>query len=168
LILLGTAQFLLVSFVAPAYPLWTAHSTPTIDLLSTPTVTLEAQEAGVGADAPPVVAPTAAPTATEGCIPGQLEWTFPESGGEISGTVELRGTVNVVNLGFYKYEYSQPGSDVWLTIAAGNEARVDQPLGGVWNTSQVTPGDYLLRLVIADNENRLMAPCVIPIRIITE
>lgn len=164
LILLGSAQFLLVSFVAPVYPMWVAPSTATIDLVSTPTVTLDPQAAA----APLAEVPTAAPTVTEGCIPGQLEWTFPESGGEISGTVELRGTVSLPNLGFYKYEYGQPGSDVWLTIAAGNEARVDEPLGGAWNTSQITPGDYLLRLMIADNENRLMAPCVIPVRVVTE
>lgn len=164
LMLLGTAQFLLVSFIAPVYPMWSAPSTPTIDLVSTATITLEAQPAPAVGEA----VPTAAPTATEGCIPGQLEWTFPVSGGEISGTVELRGTVSVLNLGFYKYEYGQPGSDVWLTIAAGNEERIDEPLGGAWNTDQVIPGDYLLRLVIADNENRLMAPCVIPVRIVTE
>ena len=164
LIMLGAAQFLLVSFVAPIYPMWSALSTPTIDLVSTLTVTLDP----LAAAAPLAEAPTAAPTVTEGCIPGQLEWTFPESGGEISGTVELRGTVSVLNLGFYKYEYGQPGSDVWLTIAAGNEVRVDEPLGGAWNTGQITPGDYLLRLIIADSENRLMAPCVIPVRVVPE
>jgi hypothetical protein len=170
LMLLGIGQFLLVSFIAPVYPMWSAPATPTIDLISTATVTLEPQAAEAGAGNDVLLAPdiTTTPSAAEGCIAGELEWTFPISGDEISGTVELRGTVSVLNLGFYKYEYGQPGSDVWLTIAAGNEERVDEPLGGAWNTSQITPGDYLLRLVIADNENRLMAPCVIPVRIVTE
>ncbi len=127
--------------------------------------------AGSNGASSPGASGTAAATAAasmqsqEGCIPGQIEWTFPKPGGEISATVELKGTVNVPNLGFYKYEYAEPGKDVWNTIAAGNQAKIDGQIG-FWNTSQLLPGDYQLRLVVADNQNKLFPACVIPVRVV--
>ncbi len=115
--------------------------------------------------APKAGTPTVALTPlAEGCIAGQIEWSYPKSGDEITATVELKGTVNVPNLGFYKYEYAQPGEDVWTTIAAGNQPKVNGQIG-FWNTSQLEPGDYLLRLVVADNQNKLFPACQIPVRI---
>ena len=78
----------------------------------------------------------------------------------------LKGIVNVLNLGFYKYEFSQVGSNKWNTIAAGSKAVVlpDNIIGN-WNTSQWPSGDYLLRLVVSDNTNKLMPACVVPVRI---
>jgi hypothetical protein len=80
-------------------------------------------------------------------------------------TVELLGTVNIPNLGFYKYEFSEPGSDVWSTIAADNVAKVNGTIG-YWNTGQLTPGDYLLRLVVVDNQNNPFPACVIAVRVV--
>ncbi len=122
---------------------------------------------GAEASATGTLTTTATLPAQEGCIPGQIEWTFPKSGGEISATVELKGTVNVPNLGFYKYEYAEPGKDVWNTIAAGNQAKIDGQIG-FCNTSQLTPGDYQLRLVVADNQNKMFPACVIPVRVVGE
>ena len=104
----------------------------------------------------------------EGCIPGELDWTFPKNGVQISGLVNLKGTIQVPNLGFYKYEYSSVGSNNWITIAAGNTNITDSALGGggAWNTSQLVPGDYRLRLVAADNQNQALPACVINIRIV--
>lgn len=162
LMILALAEFSMVTFVAPAFPNATLLLTPTMDLLASPTTTLNPLQI---ASAAPAGIPTSI-NGGEGCIPGQLDWSYPANGDEISGLVELKGTVNVVNLGFFKYEFSQPGSDAWITIAAGNQAKIDEPLGGVWNTSQLVPGDYLLRLVVSDNQNILMTPCTISVRII--
>lgn len=165
LILMVFAEFVIVSFVAPSYPQTSALPTPTLDLLATPTVTLPALVSGESA-------PQALPTPTapllvdeEGCIAGQIEWLDPTPGKEVSETVELQGTVNVPNLGFYKYEFSQPESDVWSTIAADNVAKVNGTIG-FWNTSQLTQGDYLLRLVVVDNENNPFPACVISVRVV--
>lgn len=170
-ILLGLTEFFVVSFIAPAYPQSGFLPTPTIDLLSTATVTIEPGSAFLAypEDATPVASqdsPGAVPETNSGCIPGELEWTYPLPGEEINGTIELRGTVNLVNMGFYKYEFSQVGSDKWETIAAGNQLKKDEPLGGAWNTEQRVPGDYTLRLVVADNLNQLLPACEINIRII--
>jgi hypothetical protein len=86
-------------------------------------------------------------------------------GDKISGTVTLQGTVNVTDLGYYKYEYATAGSDTWTTIAAGNTKIVDQPLGGTWDTSELTPGDYQLRLVVTDHQNNQLPECTIQITI---
>ena len=137
-------------------------ATPTIDRLATPDKTQSVT-------ATPVMTPTGLlPTlavVAEGCIPGQIEWTFPTNNGQINGTVTLKGTINVADLGFYKYEYSSAGSDTWITIAAGNSRKTDEALGGQWNTAQLAQGDYRLRLVVADNQNQTLPACTINIRI---
>lgn len=152
------AEFFVVSFVAPAYPMTTMLPTPTIDLMATPTATLPP------GTAPELVVPTVSADISAGCIPDVLEWTSPLAGEQISGTIELKGTVNVLNLGFYKYEFAALGQDNWQIIAAGNVKKVNELLG-VWNTGERTPGDYLLRLVVTDNENNALAPCIIPVQV---
>ena len=189
LVILIFMEFFTVSFVAPGYPKVYAAATPTMDLLATPTVTLpvaaqaitvenQSGNASVGngllslTSQPPNSQGTAAATVagtgqagSTGCTAGQIEWSFPKPGQEISATVELKGTVNVPNLGFYKYEFSKLGDDTWTTIAAGNQPKVDGQIG-FWNTGVLDQGDYRLRLVVADNQNNLFTACVITVRVI--
>lgn len=166
LVLFVLAEFTIVTFVAPAYPQLAALSTPTLDVLATPTVTLAASTPAATSTASGFEMPTiTATTEANGCIPGQIEWVSPGPGQEINQTIELIGTVNVPNLGFYKYEFSQQGSEVWNTIAANNTPKVGGEIG-YWNTSQLTPGDYLLRLVVVDNQNQPFPDCVVPVRVL--
>jgi FtsP/CotA-like multicopper oxidase with cupredoxin domain len=97
-------------------------------------------------------------------LAGQIEWLSPTAGDTISATVELKGTVNVPNLGFYKYEFSLPGADSWTTIAAGNSPLVNGTIG-YWNTAQLPAGDYLLRLVVVDNQNGFFPACIVSVRV---
>lgn len=165
LVLMGMlvlGEFLIVSFVTPAYPQINRVATPTLDLSAQATATLQA---GPTVTPSPLSAQSTldAPS-TEGCKPGLIEWLVPKVDESISATVELKGVVNVPNLGFYKYEYSQSGSDKWTTIAAGNTPLVSGTIG-FWNTNQLPAGDYLLRLVVADNQNQLFPACVIRVRV---
>lgn len=160
------AEFILISFVTPTLP-QTSLPTSTLDLLATPT---PAVTVGAGTPEPTQVsvADVLATAPAEQCQPGSIEWIEPQSGAQISGTVTLKGTVNIPDFGFYKYEYSSPSSDIWMTIAAGNEpvtAETGNQLG-VWNTSQMATGDYLLRLVAVDNQNQALPACIITIRIV--
>lgn len=160
------AEFTLVSFVTPTLPDLKPLATPTIELITTPTAPIIAES---GTQIAPLntelqLTVTAA-ASSDGCIPGQIEWQSPLSGEEISGSVILEGTVDPPNFGFYKYEFSQPGSETWTTIAAGNEKRLQSELGS-WNTSEMPQGDYLLRLVVVDNQNQPYPPCILPVRII--
>jgi hypothetical protein len=159
-------EFVIVSFVVPSYPQALTMPTPTLDLLATPSVTLPVAVDSLAVSTTAEVTPT--PTAVlleEGCSPGMIEWIFPQPGDEIRSTVELKGTVNVPNLGFYKYEYSRPGEDIWNTIAAGNQPKVEGGIG-FWNTTSLVPGDYLLRLVVSDNANELFPACIVPVRVV--
>jgi hypothetical protein len=164
LAMLMGVEFFLVSFVAPTYPQEVMLPTPTIDRLATITPTLEGTAEPVMAE----VQATATPqiVAGDGCVPGQLEWTYPQPGDEISGAVEFTGTVNLANLGFYKYEFRQAGSDTWQTIAAGDTVKVNESLGGRWNTAQLIPGDYELRLVASDNQNQAIPACEVSVQIV--
>jgi len=158
-------EFLTVSFIAPTYPQSLSLPTPTLDLLATPTATLPVLvEVTPQVSTPESALETAVLSAQEGCTPGQIEWISPSPGEEISQTIELKGTVNVPNLGFYKYQYAKPGEDIWMDIAAGNQPKMNGQIG-FWNTSQIVPGDYLLRLVVLDNQNQEFPACVIPVRV---
>lgn len=166
LVLLIFMEFVIVSFIVPSYPQMASFPTATLDVLATPTITLP-----VAAETATVVSPgnTAGVAATdqaiqESCTPGVIEWVSPKSGEEINANTLLKGTVNVPNLGFYKYEFSKQGEDLWTTIAGGDQPKVEGEIG-FWNIDQLDNGDYLLRLVVADNQNNLFPACVIPVRI---
>ena len=153
-------EFFITTFLVPGLPADFFIATPTLDLISTPTGTLSAEFMTQVANLPAVQA-----AGSSGCIPGQISLTFPESGTEIKGIIELTGTVNIPNFGFYKYEIAPAGSDTWATIAAGREAVVEGALGR-WDTSALTPGDYQLRLVVVDNQGILLPPCVVQLQVV--
>ncbi len=153
-------EFSLTSFVLPGLPSDFFLVTPTLDLISTPTGTLSADMMTQFANQPGSIQPNAS-----GCTPGQLEVTFPGPGEEIKGVIELTGTVNIPNFGFYKYEVAPNGSSTWATIAAGTSVVVDASLGR-WDTTALTPGDYQLRLVVIDNQGTSLPPCIVPVQVI--
>ena len=161
IILLFFGQIVIVSFVAPAIPASSMMSTPTLDLLSTPD----------GTNSPPASEILSTPLpdtgneATSGCIPGEIMFTFPEPGEQVSGVVELTGTVNVENFGFYKYEISPANSEIWSTISARTSVVTNGELG-TWDASALTTGDYQLRIVVIDNIGEELPPCIISVRVV--
>lgn len=160
IVIMFCVEFFVASFVVPGLPADFFLTTPTLDLISTPTGTLSAELLTQIANQPQVAQPNAA-----GCTPGQIELSFPEAGDEIRGVIELTGTVNIPNFGFYKYEVAPNGSDTWATIAAGRTV-VNQGSLGRWDTTALTPGDYQLRLVVVDNQGTVLTPCVVPVQVV--
>jgi hypothetical protein len=160
-ILFGIIEFSLIVFLIPNIPAPSFIATPTVNILVTPTSTLSAEllatmrENTTGIAAEPL---------TTGCIPGQIAITSPKPGDVITGQVILQGTASVPNFGFYKYEFAPMGTGSWNTIEANNKAITDSALGK-WDTSEVIPGDYDLRLVILDNQGDPLTPCIVPVRI---
>jgi hypothetical protein len=152
--------FSIAIFIVPGLPAGMLVATPTLDLLSTPSgASLVPNQTALLAATP------AAPVAgSQGCVPGQLEITSPKPGDEISGTITLVGTVNLPNFGFYKYEVALRGTDNWSTISAQSAAKKNEELG-ILNTTVLTPGDYLLRVVVLDNSTQVIGTCIITIRI---
>jgi hypothetical protein len=171
IVLFAVAELVLVSFVVPTYQNSLPLPTSTLDLSATSTPFEAVGVASVVPMTPTAAIATAVAVTEQGCLPGQIEWVSPQENQEIVRSVELRGVINVQNLGFYKYEYMPIGSTVWTTIAGGNTPVIPGSAGmddflGEWNTSQLPAGDYLLRLVVFDNQNQPFPACVIPVRII--
>lgn len=153
--------FSMSTFVIPMLPASVVITTPSFDFISTPTGTLAAEMMTQFANLP---AQTAVVNAT-GCAPNQIIFTSPEPGEELKGTIEITGTVNIPNFGFYKYEVAPQGSNTWATILAGRTI-VNNGTLGRWDTTALTPGDYQLRLVVTDNQGVALPPCVVPVRVI--
>jgi hypothetical protein len=165
-LIFGLAIFILVSVASIRFPGISRIATPTIDLVST-AIPANANSGGVF-NTPETQQQTQTAIALTGCIPGQLEWIDPADGAEISGSVDLKGTVNVPNLGFYKYEYRFQSDEIWTPISAGNKPVVEELFAGRWNTTQLQPGNYALRLVVSDNQNNLLKPCEIEVKVLPE
>jgi hypothetical protein len=163
---MAITEFVLVSFISPAVPGAIPILTPTLDLLATPTATLPPTELQPGETALPTTATItpALQTPEGGCIPDQIAIAFPKEGDEIQGAVNITGTVDIPNFGFYKLEMKRPEESVWLTILAGNEVRQGEVLG-IWNTSLLPPGYHQLGLVVTDNQGKTSSPCVIQVRV---
>jgi len=164
LLFLIIGEFLIVTIIGPRMPSIQVNATPTTDPFATLTTTVIAEEE----QATPV------PTATIGqeslvseCVPGEVEITSPADGSTVSGTVEIVGSMYTDNFGSYKYEFSPTGAISWTTIAAGNQLKLDEPLG-YWYTSSLTPGVYLLQLVPLDNEGNDLTPCIISVEVVSE
>jgi hypothetical protein len=163
LLILGLvfAEFFIATFVAPSLPASDILTTPTLDLLAAPPGTLSPADATQAALSP---ATQSAPSGMNGCVPDQIIITSPQPGDVVNGSIQIIGTANVPNFGFYKYEIAPIGTQNWATISAGREAKQDEELGA-WNTASLTNGEYFLRLVITDNEGASLEPCVIAVRV---
>jgi hypothetical protein len=159
---LAFAEFALVVFLAPNIPALSTLATPTMNPLLTPTGTfpLEFMET-LGLVTPGGPTTTVQPT---GCIPGQINFTSPKPGDVVQGSIDLIGSANIPNFGFFKYEFAPIGLDTWITIVANNKPVQDGKLG-TWDTTAIATGDYQLRLVVSDNQGNELPACVIPLRI---
>jgi hypothetical protein len=160
---LAIAELALVVFLAPNLPAIATLGTPTINPMITPTSTIPPELLATLNLLTPLSSPTAQMT---GCIPGQIMISSPKPGEVVKGQVTIMGTVNVPNFGFYKYEFSALGTENWSTIQASHEQVTDSKLGN-WDTSEITPGDYNLRLVVRDSQGNALPPCVVPVSVVT-
>jgi hypothetical protein len=158
LVILMGFMFLSTTFVRPLLPQVAVVVTPTVALPTAQPIALNlAQEANV--------TPTVEVAGSQNCVAGQIELSDPRTGMEVTGVITLKGLINVQDFGFYKYEYSQPGSSTWMIIAANGTIDPEGNLG-LWDTSLLAPGDYLLRLVVTDNRSNVIGVCVVGVKVI--
>jgi hypothetical protein len=161
LVLLGLTEIAMKIFMAPNLPAFSSLSTPTMNALmaQTNTISLELTDSA-GAQTS-----TQIPTAQKsGCTTNQIMISSPKPGEIIKGNVSIIGTADIPNFGFFKYEFAPISTDHWITIQANREIKNDTELG-LWDTSEVPPGDYILRLVVVDNQGEELPPCVVPLRV---
>jgi len=159
ILVLACSEIFMASLIIPGLPAQTFLSTPTLNLLAVPSGTLSAESLTQVA-----LLPTQPAQTTTGCVPGQVMLTSPAAAAEIQGTVELIGTVDIPNFGFYKYEVAPQGGDTWATISADRKVVRNGTLG-LWDTTALVPGDYQLRLVVTDSLGQAMPPCIVPLRV---
>ncbi|MFO8035448.1 MAG: hypothetical protein R6U57_02340 [Anaerolineales bacterium] len=161
LLILAVFEYGLVTFVVPNVQGANPLPSPTVDLLATPTSTL------------PPTTPTSSTTqaaggqaleaeAATGCIPGEVMISSPKDGETIRDVVEVEGTADIPDFGFYKFEVSKADAQSWLTIQAQDEVKREEELG-FWDTTQIEPGQYDLRLVVFDNLGNQRDPCVVSV-----
>jgi hypothetical protein len=160
-LILAVVEFALVSYVVPTVPGAVPLFTPTLDLLATPSATLDPNSTPGAAT--PTLGPTLPPDVS-GCIPDQINITSPTAGSSVRDTIKIIGTANIPNFGFYKYEAASVSDLTWLTIQAGNTIVENNELGP-WDTTRLNPGDYYLRLVVTDNAGQSLPPCTIQVRV---
>jgi len=99
LLMIAVAEFILVTFVAPAFPAANAQSTPTLDLLASATITLPVLTPGTQASGD-LAGTQPALLASAACVAGQVEIISPQNGQDVSGVVEVVGTASIPNFGF--------------------------------------------------------------------
>lgn len=162
--LMTIMEFVVATFLAGELSQEATFATPTIEMLTTPTTTMPGP---VPTDATPTQ--TLYPQAKiEGiiseCVNDVLEIDSPVHDGEVSGVVDITGSVNTPSLGSYRYEFSTMGEPNWQTIAAGSGVRIDENLGS-WYTSDLAAGPYMLRLVALDNDGKETSTCVIVVNV---
>ena len=160
-VFLAIAQLFLTGYLAHNMPSISLLATPTMNPLITPTITIPPELLATFSVLTP--APTST-VQTTGCIPGQVIISSPKPGDVIKGQVILVGSANIPNFGFYKYEFSPYGTDAWSTIQANRDVKQDMELG-LWDTSEVSPGDYNLRLIVIDNQGNALPACIVPLRV---
>jgi len=154
--------FSVATYVAP-YRSAVLLATPTVSVLTTPGSEETAEAAAVVLETPTPLPPPDVDTG--GCVPGQVEITTPHSGDTLRGEVEIRGTALLPNFGFYKIDIAPIEQALFLTIFASHTPVKEGPLVEKWDTATIPPGEYVLQLVVADNEGNALPPCRLRIHI---
>jgi hypothetical protein len=134
-----------------------------LDLLATPTTTLPPPTPNPN-ETPGITPTPSEVAAAEGCAPGEVNLTSPLNGGRIKGSIIIRGSADIPNFGFYTLQIAHPGDAIWLPIQVGQQAIKNEALG-TWDTSTLTPGTYMLKLVVTDNIGNVLTPCTIQVTV---
>ncbi|MCW5876979.1 MAG: hypothetical protein KIS85_08885 [Anaerolineales bacterium] len=166
LLVMAVLVFVMATFVATSVPAQELLATPTLDLSQL--VAEAVTPIGGGEEEVILTTPTPLPTVSidpASCIPDQIFISEPEAGETLSGIVQVSGTVDVPNFGFYKFEVARAEEELWLTIQAGRGVVREGVLVESWDTSRLPPGSYVLQLVITDSAGEELTPCRIPVQI---
>jgi hypothetical protein len=165
ILVVALAEFMMVTFVAPTVPGALPLSTPTVDMLATPTITIQPLPTRDDPEAtPPTPTPDGWPPEESGCIEDRIMLTSPLHNQQVYGKVPILGTVDFPNLAFHKYEVQRPGDQIWHTLQAVRDPKVDELLGE-WETNLLSSGDYLLRVVAIDHQGQIVGSCEIQVQL---
>ena len=163
LIIMAVTEFTVVTFVVPTLPGANPLPTATLDLLATPTITLPPPNQNPNETQEATPTPGEIPAA-EGCVAEQINLTSPLNGDRVSGSITISGSADIPNFGFFTLQIARPGDVIWLPILVGQQP-VKNDILGTWDTSSLTPGEYMFRLVVTDNIGNELTPCAIQLMV---
>lgn len=101
-----------------------------------------------------------------GCANPNATLTQPKPNDRLVSSVEVKGSANVENFAFYKFEISGANTNgAWVTLGASDQPVVDGTLGS-FDASVHQAGEYAFRLVVTDNTGAYPYPCTISVTLI--
>ena len=170
MLMMGIGVFSLIAFVVPVVDANTAaeiigleEGIPLLD---------NADGTEVGSDAANVDSElaTATPLPTVEVVLGQcdeerINITSPLVDQEVSGVIEITGVINVEDFGFYVIEYAELYSALWNPIFSSRVLVPEESTLLEWDTTTSPSGNYIIQLVVTDNDMEEYPICQIPIRI---
>lgn len=166
LLMLSMAVFSVVTFSAPFLPVEQLVATPTIDLLAESPI--NADDGNIESNSGEIATLKPLPTVSvnpEFCIPDRINITSPIVGDVIRGVINVEGTVDVEDFGFFQVEYARVQDSLWLPISVKNNIIINGLLVENWDTSLIPSGDYVLQLLVSSSNAAAYDPCRVPIRI---
>ncbi|MFQ5945025.1 MAG: hypothetical protein ACE5NC_02090 [Anaerolineae bacterium] len=116
---------------------------------------------------PEELTPTAPPFVLPPCPNPRARITSPGVGATVRGLVTILGTADINGFAFYKIEWAAgpaPSQFEWAYLG-GSDSPVVAGVLHQWDTSQVSPGTYSIRLVAADQTANYPPPCEYTIEI---
>jgi len=108
--------------------------------------------------------PTPQPVVLPDCPNPQARLTYPTVNAVLKGVVEIRGSANIENFDYYKFEFRPAGATEWSTLQIFRQPVSEGSLG-VWDTSPLPAGAYIFRLVVVDITGNYPLPCEVPVTI---
>jgi hypothetical protein len=85
--------------------------------------------------------------------------------GPVSGSVEIWGTALSDSFWYYVIELLEPESQEWRAIGELHEEPVVDGLLGTWDTTDLPPGTYWLRLVVVDETGNFVPPYTVQVHV---
>ncbi|MCC6190298.1 MAG: hypothetical protein IT318_14800 [Anaerolineales bacterium] len=104
---------------------------------------------------------------SSGCENPNATLTAPQPDERIAGAFEVRGTADIPNFAFYKFEISGASTGgEWLALGVGTTPVVDDFLGR-FDASARESGHYAFRLVVLDSAGNSPPPCVVAVTLVS-
>jgi len=133
----------------------------------------EAREAGRGLWATGTITPEATLTITPSatiptpplCPNPHARFTYPTQDARLRGVVEIRGSADIDDLWYYKFEFRAEGAAEWAFLERSDTPVTDGVLG-YWDTAALPDRWYDLRLVVVDSTGNYPEPC--QVRVLVE
>ena len=95
--------------------------------------------------------PTPKPVVLPDCPNPQARLTNPTVNAVLKGAVEIRGSANIDDFDYYKFEVRSEGILEWSFLQSFPDPVADGFLG-VWDTSTLPAGNYWFRLVVVKKD----------------